>query len=48
MMKSYLKLIILLFSLHVIGGGKFRMHFIEKMHQFAYIVPNRLKRISQT
>ncbi|KAH8944391.1 hypothetical protein BDL97_13G107300 [Sphagnum fallax] len=28
-------------------GGKFRRHLIEKMCQFAYIVPNRLKRISQ-
>jgi len=46
-MKCSFILIILLFSFHVIGGGKFRRHFIEKMCQFAYIVPNWLKRISQ-
>jgi hypothetical protein len=34
------------FSFHVIGGGKFRRHFIETMCQFAYVVPNRLKGIS--
>jgi energy-coupling factor transporter ATP-binding protein EcfA2 len=46
-MKSFFVLIILLFSFHVIGDGKFRRHFIEKMCQFAYIGPNQLKRISQ-
>jgi hypothetical protein len=46
-MKSSFILIILLFSFHVIGGGKSRRHFIEKMCQFAYIVPNWFKGISQ-
>jgi hypothetical protein len=46
-MKCFFIFIILLFSFHVIGGGKFRRHVIEKMCQFAYIVPNRLKGISQ-
>jgi len=36
-------LIILLFSFHVIGVGKFQKHVIEKMCRFAYIFPNRLK-----
>jgi hypothetical protein len=35
------------FSFHVIGDGKFKRHLIEKMCQFAYIVPNQLKGISQ-
>jgi energy-coupling factor transporter ATP-binding protein EcfA2 len=46
-MKCSFILIILLFSFHVIGDGNFRRHLIEKMCQFAYIVPNRLKGISQ-
>jgi hypothetical protein len=46
-MKCSFILIILLFSFHVIGGGKFRRHFIEKMCPFAYIIPNGLNRISQ-
>jgi hypothetical protein len=46
-MKCSFILIILLFSFHVIGDGKFRRHLIEKMCHFAYIVPNRLKGISQ-
>jgi len=46
-MKFSFILIILLFSFHVIGDGKFRRHLIEKMCQFAYIVPNQLKGISQ-
>ncbi len=46
-MKCSFILIILLFPFHVIGGGKFRRHIIEKMCQFAYIVPNKLKRILQ-
>jgi hypothetical protein len=33
------------FSFHVIGAGKFRRHVIEKMCQFAYFFPNRLKGI---
>jgi hypothetical protein len=44
-MKSSFIFITLLFSFYVIGDGKFRRHFIEKMCQ--YIVPNELKRISQ-
>ncbi|CAK9256841.1 unnamed protein product [Sphagnum jensenii] len=36
-----------LFMFYAFGGEKFRRHLIEKMCQFAYIVPNRFKRISQ-
>jgi energy-coupling factor transporter ATP-binding protein EcfA2 len=46
-MKCSFILIILLFSFHVIGDGKFRRHVIENMCPFAYIVPNQLKGISQ-
>jgi hypothetical protein len=35
------------FLFNVIGGGKFRRYFIEKMSKFAYIVPKWLKGISQ-
>jgi len=45
-MKCSFILIILLFSFHVIGDGKFRRHIIEKMRQFSYIVPNQFKGIS--
>jgi energy-coupling factor transporter ATP-binding protein EcfA2 len=47
MMKCYVILIILLFSFHVTGDGKFRRHFIEKLCQFANIVPNPLEGFSQ-
>ncbi len=46
-MKCSFILIILLLSFHVIGDGKFTRHLIEKMCQFAYIVPNQFKWISQ-
>jgi hypothetical protein len=46
-MKCYFILIIYSFSFHVIGGGKFRKEFIEKMCKFAYIVPNQFKGISE-
>jgi len=36
-----------IFLFHVIGDGNFRRHFIEKMCQFAHIVPNQLKGIPQ-
>jgi hypothetical protein len=35
------------FSFHVIGGGKFIRHLIEKMCKFAYFVPNQFKGILQ-
>jgi hypothetical protein len=46
-MKYYFALITFLFSFHVTGGGTFRRHFIAKMCQFAFVVQNRLKGISQ-
>jgi hypothetical protein len=46
-MKCFFILIIVLFSFHVLGDGKFRKHVIEKMCQVAYIDPNQLKGISQ-
>jgi len=45
--KCFFILIILLFSFHVIGDGKFGRHLIEKMCQVAYIVPNQFQGISQ-
>jgi len=46
-MKCFFILIILFFSFHVIGDRKFGRHLIEKMCQFAHIVPNQLKGIPQ-
>jgi len=46
-MKCYFALITLLFSFHVIGGGTFGGHFIEKMCQFPFVIQNRLKGIFQ-
>jgi len=46
-MKFSFILTILLFSFHVIGGGEFKRHVIEKMCRFAYFFPNWLKGILQ-